>query len=152
VYEPDVDWIQRRCKEFGINVRLQLETYVSIRNAGVLNKVDGILYGVLFAVEEVCEIENYEQAGNFLKEHLHPRVLDWILEQINKALASNDPQFRRKLLDSIENKLRDEAYVLFLLHSKLNTYVHPTVKGVGLNSLGWMDFKDIWLENRATIS
>jgi MarR-like DNA-binding transcriptional regulator SgrR of sgrS sRNA len=148
VYEPDGHWIQRRCKEFGINVRLQLETYVSIRNAGVLNKVDGILYGVLFAVEEVCEIENYEQAGNFLKEHLHPRVLDWILEQINKALASNDPQFRRKLLDSIENNLRDEAYVLFLLHSKLNTYVHPTVKGVGLNSLGWMDFKDIWLENR----
>jgi MarR-like DNA-binding transcriptional regulator SgrR of sgrS sRNA len=150
--EPDGHWIRRRCEEFGINVRLQVETYVSIKNADVLNNVDCLIHGVCISVEEVCEIENYEQAGNFLKEYLHPRVLEWILEQINKALASNDPQFRRKLLDSIENKLRDEAYVLFLLHRKLNTIIHPTVKGVGLSSTGWMDFRDIWLENRTTIS
>jgi MarR-like DNA-binding transcriptional regulator SgrR of sgrS sRNA len=144
----DAYWIQRRCAEFGIKIKVQLETNTSIRYPGILNNVDCMLYGVVFAVEEVCEIENYEQSGNFLREHLHPEVRKWITEQITSALASDNPKLRRTILNDIENRLREESHVLFLLHRKHNTYVHETVKGVGLNRLGWMDFKDIWLENR----
>ncbi|WP_254450541.1 ABC transporter substrate-binding protein [Cohnella herbarum] len=145
--ETDARWIERRCAEFGINLKVQTETYFTVRKPRVVPNVDGILFNVIFAVDEVCEIENYEQSGNFLREHLHPRMHQWILEQIDLSLASRDPQFRRRVLDGIEDRLREESHVCFLLHKKQSTFSHPSVKGVGLNSLGWMDFKEIWLQN-----
>jgi MarR-like DNA-binding transcriptional regulator SgrR of sgrS sRNA len=143
---PDAQWIERRCAEFGVNVKLHFTTHCSVRKEGVLPSADALLFCLVFAVEDVCEIENYEQAGNFLKEHLHPDIRKWVRGEIDKTLAISDPAERRKLLDAIEDRLREEAHVTFVLHKKLNTYIHPTVKGVGLNSLGWIDFKDIWLE------
>jgi MarR-like DNA-binding transcriptional regulator SgrR of sgrS sRNA len=32
----------------------------------------------------------------------------------------------------------------------LNTYVHPSIRGLVINNLGWMDFKDIWLTSTPT--
>ncbi|WP_372634627.1 ABC transporter substrate-binding protein [Cohnella sp.] len=147
-HQPDAHWIRRRCEDFGVNLRIETYTHLSVREAGLLPAVDALLFGVVFGVEDVCEIENYEQAGNFLKEHLHPDVQDWITARIDRAVAEPDPQARRSVLDGIEDRLRDESHVLFVLHKKSDTYVHPNVKGVGLNSLGWIDFKDIWLEKR----
>jgi len=142
----DALWIQRRCAEFGVNLRIEMRTHSSVREEGVLPATDALLYCLVFAVEDVCEIENYEQAGNFLKEHLHPDTRDWVTARINEAIAAPEPQIRRSILDSIEDRLREDAHVLFVLHKKLDAYVHPTVKGAGLNSLGWIDFKDIWLK------
>lgn len=147
-HDADANWIQRRCAQFGIKVNIRLETKESIRDPEAMKSTDGIVYAVVFAEDEVCEIENYEQQGNFLKEHLHPEMLEWVEHQTNLALAAEKPAIRRELLNGIECRLRDEAFVIFLLHKKLDTHVHSTVKGVGLNSLGWIDFKDIWLENR----
>ncbi len=142
----DAHWIERRCADFGVNIKLHFTTHASVRKEGVLPSADAMLFCLVFAVEDVCEIENYEQNGNFLKEHLHPDIGEWVKRQIDKTLAAPDPAVRRQLLDAIEDRLREEAHVTFVLHKKLNMYIHPTVKGVGLNSLGWIDFKDIWLE------
>ncbi|WP_186438269.1 SgrR family transcriptional regulator [Cohnella terricola] len=150
-HESDARWIEKRCAEFGVNAKVLIETHGSVRKRDIFPEVDCILFCLVFAVEDVCEIENYEQTGNLLKEMLRPDVHEWVTQQINHALACQDPGKRRELLDGIENRLRDEAHVTFILHKKMNTYVHPAVKGVGFNSLGWIDFKDIWLENRTMI-
>ncbi len=151
-HENDCYWIQTRCAEFGIKVNVRIESKQSIREPEALTSTDGILFGVIFEEDEVSEIENYEQQGNFLKEHMHPEMLAWVREQVNYAAASESPTERRELLNGIETRLREEAHVLFLHHKKLNTHIHTTVKGAGLNSLGWIDFKDIWLENRVLSS
>lgn len=152
VHDVDAYWIQRRCAQFGIKVNIKLETKQTIRDPEALRSTDGIVYAVVFAEDEVCEIENYEQHGNFLKEHLHPEMLEWVEQQTDLALAAVSPAVRREILNGIEIRLREEAHVIFLLHKKLDTHVHSTVKGVGLNSLGWIDFKDIWLEKRVSSS
>ncbi|WP_373230910.1 ABC transporter substrate-binding protein [Cohnella sp.] len=148
-HDTDACWIQRRCAEFGIKVNIKVESKQSIREPEALKNTDGIVYAVVFAEDEVCEIENYEQYGNFLRELLHPEMLKWVEQQTNLALAAERPEERREILNGIEHRLREEAHVIFLLHKKLDLHMHTTVKGVGLNSLGWIDFKDIWLEKRA---
>ncbi|XID94680.1 ABC transporter substrate-binding protein [Paenibacillaceae bacterium WGS1546] len=144
----DARWIEKRCAEFGVNVRVVLETHGAAHNAEVLANVDAMLFCLVFAVEDVCEIENYEQEGNFMREHLHPDIRRWVSERIDELLTYDDPLARRAALERIEHRLREESHVTFVLHKKLNTYVHPSVKGVGLNSFGFIDFKEIWLENR----
>lgn len=147
-HEEDARWIARRCAEFGVNVEIRVETHSSVRKDEALAVSDGLLFCLVFAVEDVCEIENYEQDGNFLKEHLGGEIRRWVTEEIDRALACREPSRRRELLDGIESRLREESHVTFVLHKKLNAYVHPAVKGVGLNPFGWVDFKDVWLENR----
>jgi MarR-like DNA-binding transcriptional regulator SgrR of sgrS sRNA len=146
----DALWIKERCAQFGISVNiLRLDSCTVYHAPDILKKLDCVLYGVIFTEDEVCEIENYHQHGNFLRECLHPQILEWAEEQISLALASEGADERRQVLSAIEKRLYKEGHVLFLLHKKVNTIIHPNVKGVGLNALGWMDFKDIWLEARA---
>ncbi|WP_082197974.1 SgrR family transcriptional regulator [Bacillus sp. FJAT-26390] len=150
IHEQDAIWLQRHLSAFGIEVIVQIETWMSIRDAIVLDNADCLLYCVVFAEDEVCLIELYEQTGSFLREHLDPLLLGWVKEQIDLALACERAEDRWGQLFEIEKKLKDETHVLFLLHKKLNTFYNPNIKGVGVNSLGWIDFKDIWLEHTDT--
>ncbi|WP_028610807.1 SgrR family transcriptional regulator [Paenibacillus harenae] len=146
IHEQDALWIQRKLRAFGINIQVQIETWDTIREPGVRQNADCLIYCVVFAEDEVCLIEMYEQTGNFLREHMDPRLLDWVKQKIDAALACQRAEDRWELLFDIENKIRDETHVIFLLHKKLNTFYNPNIKGVGVNSLGWIDFKDIWLD------
>lgn len=150
-YDKEADWIKRKCEASGIPIRLRWLTSEEIKDEEAHASVDAILCNITIAENEVCEIENYEQRTNFLKAHLDPDVLDWVLVQVDSLLASDDPIARKDHLARIERRLREEAHVLFLWHKKMETHVHPDVKGVELNSFGWMDFKYIWLEAAASL-
>ncbi|MDQ0113997.1 SgrR family transcriptional regulator [Paenibacillus harenae] len=146
IHEQDARWIVDRCAEFGIRVEFRLEDWHTIRNTDLVASVDGILYGVVFAEDEVCELELYEQEGSFIKEHLDPEFRLWVKGRIDEAMAKEGPEDRRRILFQIEQRLRDECKVMFLLHKKVTTHFHPDVKGVSINSLGWIDFQHVWLE------
>ncbi|REK76665.1 SgrR family transcriptional regulator [Paenibacillus paeoniae] len=146
IHEKDARWLQKELASYGIAVEIQLENWKSIRDEQVRQDVDCLLYCVVFAEDEVCMIELFEQTGNFMRDHLDPGLLQWVENKIDKALASRETDKRWKELMDIEYKLRDETHVLFLLHKKLQMFHTPHIKGIGMNSLGWIDFKDIWLE------
>lgn len=138
----DVDWIQRCCAEAGVEVRVLTTTNDRIHD--ILNEADGIIHALVFPEEEVCLIENYEQDGSFVHELQDPEMLEWIENRIDKALAHERSEVRQAIYSEIEDRLRVEARVLFLLHRKFYTNYHPSFRGVALNSFGWIDFKDIW--------
>jgi len=144
-YTNEVEWIRRRCETFGVNLNVRYVRMEEIKDERMHAEVDCILCNITMGEDEVWEIENYEQANNFLKAHLPPDVLQWIRRQIDALLASEDAASRRAYLSNIEMRLRLEQHVLFLWHKKLSTYVHPDVKDARLNALGWVDFKEIWL-------
>ncbi|MDQ8734300.1 hypothetical protein [Paenibacillus sp. LHD-38] len=78
-------------------------------------------------------------AASMFELYLDPGRLDWIRGHIDAALEADREEQRRQTLREIEEQLRDEASVIFLYHRKLNTFLHPSVRGViSLNSLGWM--------------
>ncbi|MFC5530185.1 ABC transporter substrate-binding protein [Cohnella yongneupensis] len=147
----EAEWIQRRCERFGVRVNLNFVRLEEIKDERMHANADCILCNVTMAEDEVCEIENYEQANNFLKAHLPLDVQEWIHQQIDSLLACEDHTARRAYLANIEMRLRLEQHVLFLWHKKISTYVHPDVKGARLNALGWMDFKQIWLNVSASL-
>ncbi|MFX3632795.1 MAG: ABC transporter substrate-binding protein [Candidatus Pristimantibacillus sp.] len=147
IHEKDALWLKRHLAAFGINVEVQVETPENIRDLKVIQNVDCFIYCVVFAEDEVCFIELYEQTRSFLREHLDPHIRDWVKETIDKALACKSLEERWDYLMEIEKMLKDETYVLFLLHKKLNTFYYPNIRGVHVNSLGWIDFKDIWFEH-----
>ncbi|SFS53480.1 ABC transporter substrate-binding protein [Paenibacillus sp. BC26] len=143
----DARWIAERCGEHGVVVHIEQHDSNEFKRRDVINEADTILYGILFAQDEVCEIESYEQHGSFLKEHLHPEFRAWARDKIDIALASKTSEERRLIMGEIEDRLREEGHVVFLLHKKTNTSYHPGIKGITMSSLGWIDFKDVWVQS-----
>ncbi|QHW33529.1 hypothetical protein GZH47_23860 [Paenibacillus rhizovicinus] len=146
-HERDARWIQARCAEFGVTVDIRLIEGDECRDLGVLGQADSILYSLVFVEDEVCEIETYEQTGSFLNAHMEPGLLTWALGRIDLALAAETPDQRRFLLEEMEDRLREETQVMFLLHKRSNTSYKPELKGIALSPLGWIDFKDVWVQS-----
>ncbi|MBO9599849.1 MAG: ABC transporter substrate-binding protein, partial [Cohnella sp.] len=150
-YAQEVEWIRSRCERFGVKLDVRIVRLEEIKEESMHANADCILCNITMGEDEVWEIENYEQANNFLKAHLPAAALDWIRLQIDAMLACDDSASRRAYLSNIEMRLRLEQHVLFLWHKKVSTHVHPDVKDARLNALGWMDFKQIWLNVPASL-
>ncbi|TCM91051.1 MarR-like DNA-binding transcriptional regulator SgrR of sgrS sRNA [Paenibacillus sp. BK033] len=141
-HAEDVNWIADRCRRAGISVLVRIEAPYTIHH--VLNEIDLLFHALVFPEEDVSLIEGCEQEGSFLKELMSPELSRWTMESFDRALASEDPNSRKAIYAGIEERLKDEAQVHFVLHMKFHTDYHPSLKGVRINSLGWIDFKDIF--------
>ncbi|WP_244935526.1 SgrR family transcriptional regulator [Paenibacillus glycanilyticus] len=141
-HAEDVNWIADRCRRAGIPVEVRIEAPYTIHH--VLDEIDLLFHALVFPEEDVSLIEGCEQEGSFLKELMSPELSIWTMESFDQALASEDPASRKAIYTAIEERLKGEAQVHFVLHMKFHTDYHPSLKGVRINSLGWIDFKDIF--------
>jgi MarR-like DNA-binding transcriptional regulator SgrR of sgrS sRNA len=147
VHAEDAEWIRRRCAGFGIRIQVRAAEWTH-PDTTLETPRDAILYGIVFPEDDVCEIETYEQDGSFVKEHLTPELQAWAKDMIDQALQAPNAWERRKVLERIEGRLREEADVMFLLHKKVNTVYQPGIRGVTMSPLGWIDFKSVWVQSR----
>jgi MarR-like DNA-binding transcriptional regulator SgrR of sgrS sRNA len=136
-YKKDAEWIQKRLADWGIRTEMHHTTW---RDA------DFTIISIVLAEDQVCEIETYENRSGALQKYLDEERLSWISTRIDDAISAESVEDRRMIFHQIEQHLRDEASVIFLHHRELNAFLHPFVRGVSLNALGWIDFKDVWLE------
>jgi MarR-like DNA-binding transcriptional regulator SgrR of sgrS sRNA len=146
-FAEDAQWIVNRLGQWGIKVDLTLLSWADSPGCSTpLHDEDLMIYGFVLAEDEVCEIEAYEHGESVFKSYLDDELLGWINGRIDDALSADNEEGRRQQLKVIEEHLRDVAAVIFLHHKEFRTYLHPSIRGVHLNTLGWVDFKDIWLE------
>ncbi|SDS64239.1 DNA-binding transcriptional regulator SgrR of sgrS sRNA, contains a MarR-type HTH domain and a solute-binding domain [Paenibacillaceae bacterium GAS479] len=142
-YRDEITWMQKRLAEWGIVLEIE---YV-VQGCGItFRDSDLAIWRIVIAEDEVCEIEAYEHEECLLHNYLEDDTHEWIIGRIDAALASPDAAARRQILRQVEEQLRDDGTIIFLHHQQLSTYLHPSVQGVRLNRLGWVDFKNVWLE------
>lgn len=142
-YKDEILWMQKRLAEWDIT--LEAEFVSGVCGTGHLNS-DLSMWRLVIAEDEVCEIEAYEHEACILYSYLTEDTHRWISGRIDAALAAPESTARRQILRQVEEQLRDDGSIIFLHHQQLRTYLHPSVQGVRLNRLGWVDFKQVWLE------
>lgn len=145
-YELDGRWVAGRLGEFGIPCRLESAGWQEIENPELINGCDFTISGLVIAEDEICEIDFYEHEACVMNYYVDPRLKPWIIARIDEALAMPHAQDRWRVMREIETRLRDEFYICFLHHRRLNTIMHPSVKGATFGPNGWIDFRRIWLE------
>ncbi|MEC0137464.1 ABC transporter substrate-binding protein [Paenibacillus macerans] len=142
----EAEWIRWQCATIGIPVEIRYADKSNMANTADLSReADCVLSCLVFAEDEVCELECYLMDNSFLRRTMPPELTRWVFGMVSELLASSSAERRQALLRQIEFRLQEEAQVMFLVHQKLHTYVHPSIRGLAINNLGWMDFKDIWL-------
>ncbi|SDT54746.1 DNA-binding transcriptional regulator SgrR of sgrS sRNA, contains a MarR-type HTH domain and a solute-binding domain [Paenibacillaceae bacterium GAS479] len=141
----DAKWIKERCAEIGVPVEIRCEQQQAVYSPDLVMEADCILLHLVFAEDEVCELEIYLQDSSYVRQHTDTALAVWVRRILDLLFSAETPEERRSLLRQIEQRLLDEHQVTTLIHRTISTYVHPSVRGIDINKLGWMDFKDIWL-------
>ncbi|MCU6707389.1 ABC transporter substrate-binding protein [Paenibacillus sp. J5C_2022] len=143
-HEAEVNWISKELAGYGVDVQIHWQSVHTPPDQCNLQQADGILYSIVCSDDEVDLVELYEQ-GSFLSRNMTQELIRWTRDQTDQALGTRYKEDRIDWLKRIERRVIEQSQVLFLTHQTMNTRYHPSFRGIVLNELGWIDFKDIWL-------
>jgi SgrR family transcriptional regulator len=141
-YEKDAYCIQKLCSQAGIEVRVSLLTPDVFKGPKRL-EADMILFALVLDNDtELRLIDLYKS----MQLHLKPSIRDDLEGKVAAILSEPSPIRRKLQFQEIEHLLIDEGWIHFLYQKHQRTIYHSSVKGIPLDSLDWVEFKDIWFK------
>jgi SgrR family transcriptional regulator len=146
-HERDAHWIAAQLQTHGIPVEVRLLEWDEIQQSARLREADMILFEAVLSQREVSLMELYQFEHSFVRVHLDEEMRSQADRVVQACLREPDEQERMRVLETLEEKLREEQAVLFLLHKKIDISYSRTIRGIKVSPYGWMEFKDIWFYN-----
>jgi MarR-like DNA-binding transcriptional regulator SgrR of sgrS sRNA len=141
-YERDALLVQTLLREAGLAIEVQLLPVEEFKGERRL-QADLLLFSIMLDNDaELRLIDLYKSMQN----HLEPACKAAVEQFIGAALREPLRDGRAGLLHSIERRLHDEHVLQLLYFKRLKTAFHASVKGITLDSLDWVQFKNIWFK------
>ncbi|KQX69062.1 MULTISPECIES: ABC transporter substrate-binding protein [unclassified Paenibacillus] len=139
-YEQDALLLQKMYAMSGITIEILLIPAEEFK--GELRMTADLL---LFAVmlDEHRELRLYDMYKS-MRQHAAPEVQTMLDNSLQLLRSEADPKRRMALLEQLESQLKQRHSLLFLYRKHLKTAYHPSIRGISLDSLGWVRFRDIW--------
>jgi SgrR family transcriptional regulator len=141
-YERDALLVQTLLRESGLAVEVVLLPVEDFKGERRL-EADLLLFSIMLDNDvELRLIDLYKS----MQHHLEPASKAVVEQFIGAALREPHRDGRTGLLQSIERRLQDEHVLQLLYFKRLKTAFHSSVKGITLDSLDWVQFKNIWFK------
>lgn len=139
-YEQDALLLQKMYAISGIALEIMLIPAEEFK--GQLRMTADLL---LFAVmlDEHRELRLYDLYKS-MQQHAVPEVHALLDDSLLHLRSESDAKRRMALLEQLETQLKQRHSLLFLYRKHLKTAYHPSIRGISLDSLGWVRFRDIW--------
>lgn len=139
------EWIAQQCAKAGISVRVTALPHHEAYKAANLREADCVLSGVVADEDTDLSLLEMYQIGNMpIRIYFGPELEQEIDRRIAAIVREPSESERPARIRELEQVLKQDGCVLFLLHHRLRTAYSPAVNGVSLNSLGFVNFKDLW--------
>ncbi|MFH5181819.1 ABC transporter substrate-binding protein [Paenibacillus sp. TAB 01] len=136
--------LQKLLGEMGVRIQLEEISDDYWQRLEAVNRCHLCLYAIVLDDDLILSVlEVFLAENSFVKRHLNDESL-LELEPLIRELYSSDPSLEK--LASLERLIKRHAAVFFLYHWQQKTSYHPSLRGVSLNNLGWVPFRDIWFE------
>lgn len=142
-----VEWIEQQCRRVGISIEIvHLPKAGPFRIEDILN-ADCLLYGV--AVNEPVDLELMDLFLNpsvpiyaFLNQDMQSELDQEQIEILKEPLYED--RLRRIL--NVEKTIKESYQLLFLLYGSSQAVFHHAMRGVSINALGLVDFRNVWFQ------
>ncbi|SFI35198.1 Sugar transport-related sRNA regulator N-term [Paenibacillus sp. UNC496MF] len=141
-YRNDAELVRDECLKAGIRMSIELIPAELFKGESRL-RADLLLFAVM--LDEHRELRLIELFRSML-HHLLPGTRQDLERRIDELMTLRDGERRNAALRSIEAELRASRSLLFLYRKHLKTAFHPSVRGISLDSLGWVRFRDLWFK------
>lgn len=139
-YAADAEIIQKVYAKSGIPLQINLIPAEQFKGTARMS-ADLLLFAVMLDEHrELRLIDLYKS----MQQHALPEVHDMLEHSIQMILGEPDRARREAIFIDIEAQLKARHSLFFLYRKHLKTAFHPSVRGISLESLGWVRFRDIW--------
>lgn len=146
-HEPKGSWLADRLREAGIRVEME---FVTRHEAGITEKMleaDCFLGGVVADDDlDLSLLEMYKVGNMPIRTYLDEVLKSELKRRIEAILQEPSATERPLRIRELETCLKRDCYALFLLHPICKTTFSSVVNGISLNSLGMVNFKDLWFQ------
>ncbi|WP_438444715.1 ABC transporter substrate-binding protein [Gorillibacterium sp. sgz5001074] len=146
-HEPRGRWIAGQLARAGIRTQLEfvskLEACTTERMLGAHAFLGGVVADedLDMALLEMYQIDNMPIQTYFAEE-----LQQELNNGITAILREPSEESRKVRIRELETALKRDHYVLFLLHPIAKTTFSSVINGVSVNSLGMVNFKDLWFQ------
>nr|WP_027415452.1 ABC transporter substrate-binding protein [Aneurinibacillus terranovensis] len=145
-HAPDAFWLKHEYKTYGIHVHVNLVSWRDMLKKENMEKADLILFEALLSEGMIRLIEYYQSSNSFIRSHLDDKLSSFVDRNISELLAEPNDESRQQILQKIEQELKDQYVMIFLVYKTVSTMSHPSLRGVKVSPSGWVDFKNIWFK------
>jgi SgrR family transcriptional regulator len=139
-YEQDALLLQKMYAMSGITLEILLIPAEEFKGE-LRMTADLMLFAVM--LDEHRELRLYDMYKS-MRQHAAPEVQTTLDDSLQLLRSESDPKRRMALLELLESQLKQRHSLLFLYRKHLKTAYHPSIRGISLDSLGWVRFRDIW--------
>jgi SgrR family transcriptional regulator len=145
-YEADALLLQDACRSAGVEIQISLLPLEQFQGERRL-QADLILFAVMLDNDaELRIIDLYKS----MQQHVGQTIGTQMEQSLAEIIQESDPKTRLDKFVALEHRLKDTHAIHFLYRKQLKTVYHPSVKGISMDSLGWMEFKNIWFRSPQT--
>ncbi|WP_438433263.1 ABC transporter substrate-binding protein [Gorillibacterium sp. sgz500922] len=139
-YAGDAELVREVCAAAGITIEIGLLAAEEFNSEKRL-AADLLLFAV--TLDEQRELRLIDLFASIC-QHADAELARELASLMADIRREADPDTRIDLFLEAEELLDRSRSLLFLYRKSLKTAFHPSVRGVSLESLGWVRFRDIW--------
>ncbi len=139
-YAADARIIQQVCAKSGVPLEISLIDAEQFKGTARMS-ADLLLFAVM--LDEHRELRLIDLFKS-MQQHAQPEMHERLEKSIRAILSEPGTERRAAIFKQIEAELKERHSLLFLYRKHLKTAFHHSVRGISLESLGWVRFRDIW--------
>ncbi len=146
----EAEALRKLMGEMGINLQLEVFSDDPKQRIVTVERSHLCLYVIILDDDLVLSILELFLADNsFVRRHLSDELIAELIQIIEKIFRidleyGSDGQM--EWINELERLVKKNAAVFFMYRWQQRTFYHPSLRGVSLNSLGWVPFRDVWFE------
>lgn len=148
--KEEAETLRKLMEELGVYVELEIFSDDPQKRMEAAERSHLCLYAIILDDDLVLSIIELFMADNsFVRRHLSDELFEEIKELVNnvyKADSEYGSEGQMVWINQLERLVKSNAAVFFMHHWHQRTYYHPSLRGVSLNALGWVSFRDVWFE------
>lgn len=144
IHMEDALWIKQSLAEFSIPVEVVELAYADFTKPGSLDDADLVVSGE--ALDDNLEMALYEwfATQRSLRHCMGDEIRFELDDMIRQAVGMREQEERMEAFRQMDIYLQQKLVLMPLYHHQQMLHYGDRVQGLNLNSLGWVDFKDIW--------
>ncbi|SFS67862.1 ABC transporter substrate-binding protein [Paenibacillus sp. BC26] len=142
-YEADAIIVQQVCALAGITLVIKFIPAEQFKGEERLH-ADLLLFAIM--LDEHRELRLIDLFKS-MQLHMRPDTQAILEQLLTDLLSESDAKRRADRFRQIEQLLTAAHSLMFLYRKHLKTAFHPSIRGISLESLGWVHFRDLWFTN-----
>lgn len=146
-YMEDAEWIARSLRPYGIRIEPVPKGGGVQAGCGF---ADADIYLSCWIVDDPLELSWVETLKHISVTYFDETFRRLVEQSVKDVLKQPDRESRIAGLTSLEQLFVRRGAISFLHHKTLMTAYHPSLHGVTMNALGWVDFRNLWFRDEVS--